>query len=287
MNRIPVRSAMVALAVLALSASAAAAGEPYGNPDPNPDPGPTRAEAAATAQKQALVDDWLAARSGKMSSSVVRAEVAAFEGGSTAATTASTAAITAADSGVLGVSQYARANNIYCGPSAVYSILKYKGATTGPAGESLSQSHLGSKCATGYLCTDYDHGTSWSHSASYPRPVVSTLNEWMNTTWYMAQSGATSYNGRLVFDIDNIRPIALNTYEKASKTTPHFKGHPTDHEIWHWTVASGYDGSGASTYYVETAYGSGVWPNAPQYAWISNSMSTGLGYMLAQRGYVW
>ncbi len=221
-----------------------------------------------------------------MSSSTVRAEVATFEGG-TAVASPSTAVIPSAVSGVLGVRQYAQANNIYCGASAVYSILKHKGATTGPAGESLTQSQLGAKCATGYICTNDDGGTSWYHTAAYPRPVVSTLNEWMNTTWYMAQSGATSYNGRLVFDIDTIHPIALNTHEKASSSTPHFQGHPTNHEIWHWTVASGYDGSGASTYYVETAYGSGVWPNVPRYAWISNSTSTGLGYMLAARGYVW
>lgn len=285
MNRMLIRAAGTALLILMLAVSGALAGEPDGNPDPAPDPGPTGQEVAATAQKQQLVHDWLAARAGRLAASVVRAEVAAFQGVSTHIPDSTV--VPNAVSGVLGVSQYAQVNSIYCGPSAVYSILKYKNALTGPAGESLTQSHLGAKCTSGYLCTDYDGGTSWYHSAAYPRPVVSTLNAWMNTTWYMAQSGATSYNGRLVFDIDNLRPIALNIYEKASTSTPHLKGHPTNHEIWHWIVASGYDGSGASTYYLEPAYGSGVWPNVPQYAWVSNSTTAGLGYMLATRGYVW
>ncbi|HEX9044740.1 MAG TPA: C39 family peptidase [Candidatus Limnocylindrales bacterium] len=276
------RAAAVAAVVALVVVPVALADGPYGNPDPNPNPGPTAQEAAALAQKQQVATDYVLARKGLFPVAAAKAEMATIAGATAVVSPMASAG------GVLGMSQFPQQYNYYCGASASYSILRYRGATTGPRGESLSQTHLAAYCTTGYLCTEADQGTPWYQSAAYPHPVPSTLNTWAHSTWYMAQDGATNFSTNLTFDIDNGYPLALNVYEKASSSTPHLVGHPTNIEIYHWVAASGYGSYGATTYYADPVHGSSVsWAGSvPAYSYIASG-STGMSYMLATRGFVW
>ena len=293
-NRILATFTLV-IALVLLAAPIASAGNPPGSGTGGPaigGPGLTPEEQAVADQKQKLADDYLRVRSGNLAPEVFAAEYRAFAG-------TDAATFDATPDGpepiptppTLSMGQYAQTSTYYCGPAAAYEILHYLGVTAGPSGESLTQSHLASKCQSGYLCTDTLHETPWYYYSGYQRPMQSTLNAWKHTSWYIVHVGSTGYQSSLVFDIDHHYPVAMLVREQNSASTPHLVGHPTNITIGHWIGVHGYDSNGSWSYYADSVHGTTFWnwsPNVPAHSWISSG-STGLANMMdvVPFGYIW
>ena len=113
--------------------------------------------------------------------------------------------------------------------------------------------------------------------------MAPALNAWGHVSWYATWSGSSSYTTWLTYDIDNGFPLVAGIYERASSSTPHLVGHPTNIVISHWIAMNGYSSSGAQTYYADTVHGTSFWswsPNVPAFSWIASG-STGISYMIS------
>lgn len=269
-----------AAALLVGTASVALAADPQADGAPLPQPllgiGPggivqlTGGEQRLAAVKAKLADDYALVRSGHLDRATFNAEAEPFlrtNGGMSAVQASALLVSPMLSSNTLSMSEYAQAKTYYCGPASAYEILAYRGGASGPSGESLSQTNL-AKTGTGYLNTEYYGNTPWS-----PAVMAPTLNTWQHFPFYATQSGATlsTYESRLVWDVDSTYPIALGIYESSS--TPHLVGHPTDRVIQHWIAARGYTSSGVNTSYADSVHGSSVsWASGvPAYSTIPSS----------------
>lgn len=192
----------------------------------------------------------------------------------------------------LNVVQVSQQTNYYCGPASAYEILQYQmihnglGSTTGPQGETLSQSTL---AGSSYLQTDEYDGTNWS-----PYVMAPTLNAWLHTSYYVAQPGSGVGGGfstktwelDLRSDIDGGWSIAGNVVESAGG--PHLVGHPTNETIYHWIAVMGYTNYGDYTTYVDSVHGdTQFWSWAANVPAQSTIDSGSLTTMLNGRGYIW
>lgn len=84
------------------------------------------------------------------------------------------------------------------------------------------------------------------------------------------------------YDVDNNYPLAASVYEKASSSTPHLVGHPTNIVIEHWVAVSGYRSSGSQTYYADSVHGTTFWTwsgKVPAFGTIASGQ-TGISYMM-------
>ena len=255
----------------------------------------TPAEQAYFDRKAQIVNDYMRVKVGTMDAAAFGAENATFFADfglksnvqSGAAASAASPLVATND---LAMSQAAQSQTYYCGPAAAFELLRFLGVTKGPKAEGLTQSNLsGPKsgtCPVGYLCTDIlnPKETPWYYYSGYPHPMLSTVNAWMHTTmpmWYAQFDGSSGYQSWLVYDVDNGYPVVVDAYEKASASTPHLVGHPTDHVITHWISVRGYSSTGANSRYADSVHGSSVWwaSSVPAYSWIKSG-SSGLGYMM-------
>jgi len=280
------------MAVAALAPAAVVAAGPTGVTDSGPMVR-TAAEQAYYDRKAQVAADYMRVKAGTLDAATFAAENAAFfadyglqsNGASGAAAMSVSPMVTSKD---LSMSQYPQSNTKYCGPASAYELLHYLGITNGPKGEAISQTHLSGPssgtCPVGYLCTDIVGNTPWYYYSGYPHPMLSTVNAWMATKmpmWYAVSQGSSGYPSWLVYDVDNGYPVVVDVYEKASASTPHLVGHPTDRVIMHWISARGYSSTGANSRYADSVHGSPVsWASSvPAYSWISSG-SSGLSYMM-------
>ncbi len=266
----------------------------------------TPQEQALLAKKNALAQEYAQVRAGKLSASLFQRDYQAFlqqYGGPSAqqpfaspascpsiatGSASSTQPLTVCISKDLYVPQQPQANNYYCGPATAEEILSGLGWTTGPHGESLSQSVLAN---TNYLHTDADGGTNWN-----PYVMGPTLNAWTRSSFYAPVNGSgvgggftvTTFTYDLTTDIDNGWPLVGNIVEYSGTNNPHLVGHPQSATIYHWIAIRGYNNYGSTTDYADSISGdSWIWPwavNVPPYSSISSSAMTTL---LNGKGYIW
>jgi hypothetical protein len=281
------------LAVLCMAPAAHAA-----DPTDVPAPDPTGAQLTLINQKLDIARDWMSVKAGSLSVASFNTLHPQWAGLSLApAAAGGTGSVTPmATSGALGLSQVTQTTNYRCGSATAYEILKYQRVSTGPGGETLTQPHLGAKCATGYLCTEPLKNTPWYVGPSYPDafgyPMPSTLNNWTKVPWYLAHKASAAtladYQSSLVYDIDNAFPVAVDIHE-ISNAGHHLKGHPSWVESKHWVAAYGYNSTGATTLYADSVHGVPTsvisWAaSVPDYASYSSSW---LFTLMTEFGYVW
>jgi len=260
----------------------------------------TAQEQAILAKKTALVQEYLQVRAGKFSYTTFQSDMLAFfqtYGGSKqpqsrvnpACPTISTQApaVTCGTNAVYAP-QFSQINYSYCGPATAYEILYGLGWTSGPNGESLSQSVL---AKNSYLKTDANGGTNWS-----PYVMGPTLNSWTRSGWYIAVNGSgvgsgftsATFISDLTFDIDDGWPLAGNIVEYAGSNNPHLVGHPSSLTIYHWIAIKGYTSYGNNTTYDDSVSGdSWIWSWAANVPAVSTIASTTMTTLLNGRGFVW
>jgi hypothetical protein len=255
----------------------------------------TAQQQAQLAQKQALAQQYAQAQqSATATSSDQQAQgvIASPGGGQTVGNTPINNKLARQSARALNVVQASQLTDYYCGPATAYEILGYQmihnglGSTTGPNGETLSQSTL---AGATYLETDEYDGTNWS-----PYVMDPTLNAWLHTSFYAAQPGSgvsggfstSTWEADLKTDIDSGWAIAGNVVEYAGGA--HLVGHPTNETIYHWIAITGYTGFDTYTTYVDSVHGdTQFWSwaaNVPPQSTISSGTMTSL---LNGRGYVW
>lgn len=185
----------------------------------------------------------------------------------------------AATSADIVANQQGQINGYYCGPAAVSEALSALGVN-------LSQSSAGS-----LLQTSADEGTAWSGlNIDVPRttgyPVPDLIN-YESGGWYApvsvpyqpAGSDDTTYVNDLTYDIDHRWPLVGDAWEVPNG--PHLVGHPNI-EIYHWFEIRGYEDSGSTTDYEDSA--TTVWSGVPAYSSLSSQT---IVEIVGGRGYVW
>ncbi len=152
----------------------------------------------------------------------------------------------------LNTPQAAQQTTYYCGPATAYEMLKGMGKTTGPHGESLSQSVL---AGSSYLQTNALGQTPWN-----PYVMGPTLNAWAGQSFYAAQyaPSLSTYIADVTVDIYLGWPVAASVVEEANNPV-HLVGHPTNQTIYHWVAIKGYNTNGNNTTYVDSVHGTTFW----------------------------
>jgi hypothetical protein len=99
-------------------------------------------------------------------------------------------------------------------------------------------------------------------------------------------SQISNYKSDLAVDIYDVgAPLVGDGWETPSRT--YHLGHPHDHTIFHWFEIRGYQNTGGSTMYEDSASGSAYvsWSaSVPPY---STLPSLNIAYIIGVRGYVW
>lgn len=178
------------------------------------------------------------------------------------------------------LAQQPQTTSYYCGPATAEEVL-------GTRGYSSSQSTL---AGNSYLKTNYYGETPWSG----PRVMGPTLNNLLNTGWYIPVDGlgvsggftTSTWESDLTFDVDNGWAIAGNVYEYAGGV--HLPGHPVNQNIGHWIGIKGYTNYGADTTYADSVYNAPtVWFYRSVTSPYSTISSSDMTTLLNGRGYVW
>lgn len=250
-------------------------------------------EQAILTQKQALADEYAAARSGAFNYAQYERNSQAFMaqyGGPTHARSVITPDCVidpstgqcATGYGFVSLTQQPQANWYYCGPATAAEIL-------GVRGVNKSQSFLAGNT---YLQTDEHTGTNWSG----PYVMGPTLNSLTNSSYYVAVNGSgiagggfsqTTWQNDMVYDINHGWALAGNIIEYANQD-PHLVGHPRNQTILHWIAVYGYDNNGGNTWYADSVHGdSWIWSWAANVPANSSFSSGSMTTLLNQRGFVW
>lgn len=178
----------------------------------------------------------------------------------------------------VNVVHQAQERSYYCGPATFSEIL-------------TSFGHPDSQSRAAELLGTTSDGTDWyiGWLGSYPmRDALNREAAWYGFTLPTGKYEAThvdynptdaqrrQYVTDLVYDIDRGQPIAADAYEAAGIAYAHLPGHPVNKTIYHWIAVMGYDSSGDTTEYTDSAYG------ASSVSW-SNQIPLGYNWIASQR----
>lgn len=163
---------------------------------------------------------------------------------------------TRASSNIVNVSWQKQLNGYYCGPATASMILKNLGITV-----AQNNSTLISRLSTTTSGTPWSigNGTDISHY-----PMANTLNLYKGVTLFIprpfvaAQSTLTRSNlkSSTIASIDAGRAFAcLGTSKRSSSHSSHLTNYPTNMDVGHWLVISGYGNNGESIYVTDPAAG--------------------------------
>ncbi len=170
----------------------------------------------------------------------------------------------------LAANRQAQQRSYWCGPAAASEAM-------GQMGYTKSQATMASKLGT------TTSGTDWSNSSGYPMP--NALNAEGDRNYYVAvglpgspTSGEiATYKSNLVEDINFNGGVPLIGDAVMVFDGPRLAGVPNvSYAIYHWFDIRGYAGSGATTYYEDsafTAYG--------------DQSSSSVATIVGSRGYDW
>jgi hypothetical protein len=169
----------------------------------------------------------------------------------------------------LAANQQTQQRSYWCGPASVVEAL-------GQMDRTYSQGFIATQLGT------TTSGTDWSNGSGYP--VANVLNDYDNgKNYYVAvglpgdpsSSQISTFESDLVDDIGVGAPLDGDAV--MVEGGPHLAGAPDQATpIYHWFDIRGYSGSGATTYYEDsafTAYG--------------DQSSSSVAIIVGSRGYMW
>jgi hypothetical protein len=191
---------------------------------------------------------------------------------------------------LLGKNQQAQANGYYCGPAAVKEAMGL-----------LGNSNYSQSAEATALKTTSSSGTAWSGvNANVParfltgHPVRDVIEaeayasfnydayySVISVPYTPKASDTSNYIASLKIDMNTGFPMVGDAWEVAGYA--HLTGHPKNQTIFHWFTIIGYENSGASTSYEDSA--TSIWTTVPAYT--LNFSSSTLVLILGGRGYIW
>ena len=263
------------------SPSCASAPDPTGGPRCGGPLTYSTQDLAILAHKNALVQEAIAVREGKLPDTTFQHDWQAFMsqyGGTTkAAPPHGPECISGGcnTSLYLNLTQQSQATWYYCGPASASEALGVRNVW-------VSQ---GTLAGNSYLQTNEDGGTNWGSLV-----MPSTLNAWTNSWFYEAvdANSTNNYNvyaSDLYADIGEGWSVVIGVKEEPGG--PYLVGHPVGQTIYHWVASYGYTEDGGYTAYADSVSGTNFWSwskNVPAYSTIS---SYDMWVMMSQGGFGW